>query len=339
MLLERIQAVVSASYSQYYVCDRDAEPEPDFTTGGTGVIDAVGDWAFVATGTQDGNIPLAVEVHDSQPSFGDEWDDVVDVGMTLPSCELIVLNWAAGPAVVARLAPSGTGVYRVRLHVRGRDDARYGDGSEEHLIAVWPGRAMGAVVWRAADDVGAYGRSVEPDEPVEFLTTPSVWYVPPWQSPPKDDAATRIAVDMPVVRSPSVDITLTAITVYATGCWFQLNSVGRDTTVDDDLGDALRTGFAGPDGMRVTLRSPSFPKVTSRPGQSRPDRGPEPDGPRFTGFLYAVQVTNRQVATEHRAWLWPLPPPHPWQLEVAWPAIGLAPTTIELDGAAIVGKR
>jgi hypothetical protein len=265
--------------------------------------------------------------------------------MTRPGGELLILdwgdspNWGDGPAAAVRPAPSPTGAYRVRVHVRGRDDAQHDGGPEEHLIAIWPSPVTGAVVWRATDDVGAYGRSVEPDEPVEFRTTPSVWNVPDWQAPPEGDPGIRTTVDATVLRSSAVDITLTAITTYDIGCRLHLGSFRPGPTVNNELGDALRTGFTGADGLRVTFRCPGFTTVTSQPGQSRLDRGPRPGGPRLSGSLYRVGGMNGGVATEHRAWLWPLPPPDRWHIEVTWPAIGLAPTQIELDGAAIVGNR
>ncbi|MBY6564906.1 hypothetical protein HQ332_21945 [Rhodococcus sp. BP-359] len=37
-----------------------------------------------------------------------------------------------------------------------------------------------------------------------------------------------------------------------------------------------------------------------------------------------------------RIWSWPLPPPHALTLTVDWPALGVSPTTVRIDGASIV---
>lgn len=67
---------------------------------------------------------------------------------------------------------------------------------------------------------------------------------------------------------------------------------------------------------RLTLRRPSPPVIAPMSG--------------------SAGGSQNWWVIDHGFWLWPLPPPEPFMLVAAWPALGLDPVRREMDGAAIV---
>ncbi|MGR6913166.1 hypothetical protein ACU635_02800 [[Actinomadura] parvosata] len=81
--------------------------------------------------------------------------------------------------------------------------------------------------------------------------------------------------------------------------------------------------------LRWGVRYADGTKLTTLDERGFPPTGPllllSPAGDVMTGTLHSGV----------RLWLWPLPPPEPFELAVEWPLGGIGLTIVELDGAAI----
>jgi len=354
---------MSVSYPWYFLMGAEADNPNVFSTGGTGLIGTFEDSAVVATGTQNGVINLAVEVHNARPATAfDGWDDVVEVSVEFPGGEARIAPWAAFHVVAVALPRSNSWDYRVRVHARGRDAGRGGgqvDGGrlEEHLIVIWPGPSAPPIVWKAMDVVGAYLRRAEVERQSAAASEIDVrgvmaTYTPAdWLSPPEGSTGARLSVDQAFVRSAQLDVVLTAVTVYPVGCMFHLRVDARRSDLDDPAwqrrkavvvkGFALADRSAGNRGQGVALsltsNCPGQPPVRSIPlGSAHPGAaGQAPTQPQLTGWWTGTAGFPDKMTVDYNAWHWPLPPAQPWQLTVEWPALHVPPTTIELDGGIV----
>jgi hypothetical protein len=163
---------VYVSHGQYLLHGLDADLDDAPYGGGNGLVwvNEEGDGAIVMTGMIDGELTVAVDLLDSEPATDlAAWDDVVEVTMTVPDTAM----WIRGPEstegeIALPEAPAGQGSFRVRVHVRGRDQSReeqYSearDGSaEEHLILIWSAPPAPEIGWKLTDEVGAEVRARE----------------------------------------------------------------------------------------------------------------------------------------------------------------------------------
>jgi hypothetical protein len=366
MLLTRINGVVAADHSQYLLCDRGSRPDFEFTTGGTGLIGTHGEWATVCTGTEYGPVRFTVETHDCAPEPDlDGWDEIVDVTFDASGGVLDVFTLMSGPAGEAEL-PWGGGDCWLRLHARGRDIARNGiSDAEEHLIAIWPADAaagtrlaaesMHAVVHKATDRIGAYYRHSEARRPdydstVEFRRSPSEWSITEWARP-SEEPGVRVPLEQELLRSEHLDVTVPAVTVYPTGVMIHLKVHARQSGMDGGswarYWDIARHGFGfpgpptdqppHPEALRLTVAWSGQSPIASMLPSAVPDE--RPGGPTLVGSLAGSVFQVTTVDADHQAWLWPRPPALPLQLTVEWPALGVAPTTVTLNGATIAGAH
>ncbi|MFF4384567.1 hypothetical protein [Kitasatospora sp. NPDC001547] len=137
------------SHSQFWIRDPDTDPDPDVYTGLNGLIQTRGgeNRATILTGTAFGKIALTFEPCQTEPSLTlDGWEDVVDVSMTFttPRAGFVGHGFQDDPITsLPYLSAPGPGSYRVRVHVRGRNEGldledNYGDPVESYLIQAWP---------------------------------------------------------------------------------------------------------------------------------------------------------------------------------------------------------
>lgn len=170
-LRERHVGQVYVQYAQYYVRDVDADkPAPSPERGGNGVISVAPDAALLTCGIHTGDVPVTVELWDSAPPLDTgAWDEAAEVSFhsTTGAAEVVAPmgpppEWDEDAEV--NLPFAGPGSYRLRIHVRGRDDRRDGvvaegdDPVEVHLIQVWPAPEAPEIRHKLGDEVGAYWR-------------------------------------------------------------------------------------------------------------------------------------------------------------------------------------
>ena len=101
---------------------------------------------------------------------------------------------------------------------------------------------------------------------------------------------------------------------------------GRPTAVSADF---LRIGVQFADGRRATNLIPEWERPWNRDGRTPPE-------PSLTEHGRGGSSGDRYLTQGRSLWLWPLPPPEPFDLVIEWPAFKIPVTRTSIDGAAIV---
>jgi hypothetical protein len=122
-------------------------------TSGTGL--------YLNLARRSGGSPIQIMLLDTEPPLLDDWEDVVEVSISLPTdADPTWSTWAgehSGPLAI----PPGT--YRVRVNARGRDDGRDGEFADEpvdwYLIELWPAAPAPDAILRATTADSTYWHS------------------------------------------------------------------------------------------------------------------------------------------------------------------------------------
>jgi hypothetical protein len=300
-----------------------------------GLIAATARLAVVRTGTHTGWVAVRVAVAGAAPGLdADGWDEVAEVSLSAApdSPGLSVISDGSGPDELAALTPAGAGSYRVRVHARGQDDGAAADvvsgvPVEEHLIQVWPAPPAPEAVHKTVGDEG------EPEVPAG-----------PWDGPTDSDPA-HVALGIPVAGAGRAEAVLAGAWVYPDGILFEVRASAdveglrpreaqRARKAVDGYEGAQLPGTASAGGLRVRVDLPD-----GRSADSAADwRGAVAWGAPPALVLADWATTrypdgSRQVA-ERQFWCWPRPPAAPFTLTLEWPALGLLPAAVTVDGAA-----
>jgi hypothetical protein len=92
----------------------------------------------------------------------------------------------------------------------------------------------------------------------------------------------------------------------------------------------------GGDGPHFGVRYADGGRLLASDAYTHGDPGSPPPGPVLAIIEDGARGGGRRVTMDRRLWLWPLPPPEPLELIVAWPAFGIDVTRVALDGAELV---
>lgn len=126
---------------------------------------------LIDAGIQSGTVTVTAESRDERPPLETphdwaataDWDDISEVSIDAPLGMLTIaqLHYPPGtePGPAPILSSHGPGPYRLRLHVRGRDQQydQVADHSDVHLhIVAWPGPATASLIIKATSRCG-YG--------------------------------------------------------------------------------------------------------------------------------------------------------------------------------------
>ncbi|WP_322759028.1 hypothetical protein [Frankia sp. Cr2] len=151
-------------YGQYYLCDARVIPDQETLLkvhDENSLIKAGPGHLVVLCGTHTGNVRLTVILCPAEPALGlDAWDAVVDLSHYSAEGDTWLTEWGGEPRWDAGLlSHTGPGWYRLRLEVRGRDEAMkfntvLGEPVEEHAISIWPAPPAPEQVHKMADDFG-----------------------------------------------------------------------------------------------------------------------------------------------------------------------------------------
>jgi hypothetical protein len=322
---------------QYWLADdgsaaTGALPPPGGSNGLIGVIKGL---AVILTGTQFGGIELTVESGDSDPGLHvDGWDDVVEVSFSCSddAHQAGITSGGLGPDEFQDLIPGNSGTYRIRVHARGRDagaDRDVVDGApvEEHRLQAWPAPPAREIVHKATDKYGSMLRDEETLDPDPRY--PGGEHV-------------ELRVGQPITTPAWVMASFDGIDVHARGCRIKFRIVvdvsgmtsrqeKRARRAVDGHEGAVLPQHTGAGRLRVTAAFRNGTHVDSQASREpAPVRGPEIS----ISYSSNYPVGDTQVA-EESFWLWPLPPAEEFPLTLEWPAVGIPPTTITIDGAAV----
>lgn len=157
---------VWVAYGQAYVQSTDEIPMPDraFAGQANGLCGAgVPGGLFLRTGLHTGRVGFAVEVHDTRPPFGEEWEEIIEVSFAPTSSQVVLTEWGGGAGQGPRPLGLAPGDWRVRYCATGMDAAHSAgppaEGTEpvdRYLLQCWPARSTIDRVVRQTSARAAY---------------------------------------------------------------------------------------------------------------------------------------------------------------------------------------
>jgi hypothetical protein len=303
----------------------------------TGLVGLADGLAVVLTGTQFGNVAIRVQPGDGDPGLdAGPWDEVIEFSLAAGpgSAGLGVSAMDSGPDELAALTAPGPGSYRIRLHARGRDagaelDVVAGEPAEEHFLQVWPAPVSGTIIRKASD---AFGRATR-DATVAPGPDPRL---------PHGRSVT-VDVNQLVARTARATMTLESVAAHAAGCELAFRVVvdmagltprqeKQARRAVDGYSRATTPDATGPGRLSVALAFSD-----GRTAAFSDDTGALPrSGPAVTDCATSSYPEGVAEVAEETFWAWPLPPAGPVTVFVEWPAVGIGPSSVTLDGAAIV---
>jgi hypothetical protein len=140
MRLVRKELELFADYFQFYLWDRgmNSEAPEDYTDADVQHRIKTGSHVLVIRPARNTTVPVAVEVHDAEPTFNpDDWDHIAEGSLHLPTGELQVHECTGGAVANFQVRP---GWYRVRSFHAGLGtlDESGLEGNDYYLAVLWP---------------------------------------------------------------------------------------------------------------------------------------------------------------------------------------------------------
>lgn len=155
-----------------------------------------------------------------------------------------------------------------------------------------------------------------------------------WDGPPADVLGHAAPVQQFVVRTEVAVVALQQVIAFPPGCSLMLHIAVRRRTLPRPVweglvtgGSTFKAGVRFPDGARATTVGNAFE------GWAPPTDRPEP--PMLVDVGGGSAGDDRFYRGDRQLWLWPLPPPVPFEFVIEWQDVGIATTAATLDGAAI----
>ncbi|MDI6102712.1 hypothetical protein QLQ12_29245 [Actinoplanes sp. NEAU-A12] len=161
---------------------------------------------------------------------------------------------------------------------------------------------------------------------------------PAWHGPPRDILGHPAPIAQFVARSEHAVVALQQFIAYPEGCGITLRITARRGSLPEtvwgrlygphgEMDPDLRFGVRFPDGSRATPVDNAFP------GWARPTDRPEP--PMLVDVASESGSSADSYGCDRQMWLWPLPPPGPFEFVVEWQSMGIDMTAVTVDGTAI----
>ncbi|ANN18865.1 hypothetical protein SD37_26740 [Amycolatopsis orientalis] len=167
-----------------------------------------------------------------------------------------------------------------------------------------------------------------------------------WRGPPDDILGHPVPIEQFVVRTDDTVVALQHVLAFREGCCFTLQSAVRRGSLDEAawraLTDRQATRGFPPEPTDIDLkfgvRFPDGSKASTvgdvHQGWTNPAARPEV--PRLVDAGSGFSSDDRYYQSEQRLWLWPLPPPGPFEFIIEWRKMGIGATATTIDGRAIV---
>jgi hypothetical protein len=183
--------------------------------------------------------------------------------------------------------------------------------------------------------------SVETEEIPSPRVNPEL---PAWMGPPYTERGAILLTDRLLGRSDNVVLLLPLMRVYRSGCAFEVELTVRQGDLHaGDFLDLMMTSMFNTPAFRMRAGEPLPDRllrwgVRYRDGTKlttidRRERGSTE--PILHAMLSGEGLRTGSMSSGVRLWLWPLPPPEPFELAVEWPMGGIGLSITEIDGAAV----
>jgi len=169
-----VTGTITATYGQYFLRSFDYVDVSAWSyTGSNGLVASLippgvlanpGEVAVILTGTESGDVRVAVEILDESPTSipMEDWSEIVEVSLEISGDGAFVTT-VDELDEDDPLPDLPAGAIRLRVHARGRDEAYNAVEDpapvEEHLLQVWPAAPQPENVIKLTDAVGALRRS------------------------------------------------------------------------------------------------------------------------------------------------------------------------------------
>ena len=167
-----------------------------------------------------------------------------------------------------------------------------------------------------------------------------------WQAPPTEVLGQAVPIQALVARTGRVVVALHYAVAFPQGCVLSLRLAVRRGSLDEAAWERAFAGHFGRDpdptpgdgGLRLGVRFADGSTATTVdqpfPGWARPaDR---PAGPMLVEAGSESSSNREYYDSQLRLWLWPLPPPAPFEFLAEWQSMGLDLASATLDGSALV---
>ncbi|GII01360.1 hypothetical protein [Planobispora takensis] len=170
-----------------------------------------------------------------------------------------------------------------------------------------------------------------------------------WQGPSGDILGHCVPIQQFVARSDRAVLVLQHVLAFPEGCSLCLRLVMRRGPLDEaawqglcaslDGGYSAAPGLAATDtGLKFGVRLPDGSRATTAEnafrGWAHPTDRPQP--PMLVEAEGGAAYDDRSYRGDRQLWLWPLPPPGPFEFVVEWQDLGIGTTAVTLDGSAVV---
>lgn len=169
---------------------------------------------------------------------------------------------------------------------------------------------------------------------------------PSWLGPPRDVLGHVVPVQQLVARTEHTVIALHHVVAFPQGCVLALRLALRRGSLDDSAWESVvgnhpeyvPDSTATEEGLKFGVRFPDGSKATTVEHAFRGWAPPsdKPERPMLVEAGSDSSSNDQYYDSHQRLWLWPLPPPDPFEFVVEWQSMGLALTSTTLDGEAVV---
>lgn len=167
-----------------------------------------------------------------------------------------------------------------------------------------------------------------------------------WQRPPTDILGQVVPIQQFVVQTDHMVVALQHAIAFPEGCILALHVAARRGSLDESAWERLagsnlggypeveliegdlKLGVRFPDGSRATTVEHPFR------GWAHPTDRPDP--PMLIETSGGSGRSDQSYDSDRQLWLWPLPPPGPFEFVIEWQHMGIDMTSVALDGSAIV---
>jgi hypothetical protein len=346
MLTGETRTTMFVDYGRYFLRDSEAGFASSGSDG-TGLLEQ-GPFGVVGVvcGTHTGPIHFDVQWHDSAPAVDfDGWEEIAETDFECGSGRISLGSAFDWPMDIE--AAFGPGVYRLRVHARGRDEGDDGEeiddvSVEHHMIALWPTAPAPMIFHKATDRTGAYWRGTAKSSLRPVLDSTVAEPYPDRLGPVDRDRSAFAMLNRTLVQRRNLVLALTTLVVHPHGCYFYFAVKAERADLADAawerLAERVQQGFER--RPKTPPKTPSDALVVSASWAGGPllrtdDVDSDGSSPLLSGYWMGGAYGSDTATAEHKAWLWPLPPAEPLELTLHWPALGIDAVTTSVDAASI----